>query len=76
MSKRRTTPTPKNNNWTMLLVGLLFGGGLIVFSVFTALNQATNDAPSGDIVLGTPLQVTAPTRMLGDVSVLPQGAAL
>lgn len=75
MRRRRTTQNkPKNNNWTMLVIGLLFGGGLIVFSVFTALSQATSDfASSGDVVRGTPLQVAAPTRMVGDVSVLPRG---
>jgi len=75
MSKRRKSRIkPKNNNWPMLVIGLLFGGGLIAFSVLTALSQATQDsAPLGDVVLGAPLQVAAPTRMLGDVSILPSG---
>jgi hypothetical protein len=75
MSRRRTTPAKrKNNNWTMLVIGLLLCGGLIVLRVLTAWSQVTSDAArSGDVVLGTPLQVAAPTRKLGDVSVLPQG---
>ena len=73
MSQRRantTRPKSKNNNWTILLIGLLFGGGLIVLSVFGALSQT---ATAGDVVLGKPLSVAAPTRMVGDVSALPRG---
>lgn len=73
MSKRRTTPKPRNGNWAILVVGLLFGGGLILLSIFSALSQTTNGTPAGDAVLGTPLQVAAPARMVGDVSVLPPG---
>jgi hypothetical protein len=70
MSQNRS----KNNNWAILLIGLLFGGGLIVFSVFSATNQISNDAiASNDVALGTPLAVAAPTRVLGDVSALPRG---
>lgn len=73
MSQRRANTTrtkSKNNNWTILLIGLLLGGGLIALSVFGALSQT---ATAGDVVLGTPLSVAAPTRMVGDVSALPRG---
>jgi len=77
MSRRREKMKQrqaKNTNWTLLIIGLLFGGGLIGFSIFGAMSQLANDAaPSSDVTLGTPLQVAAPTRMVGDVSVLPRG---
>jgi hypothetical protein len=64
----------KNNNWMMLLIGLLFAGGLIGLSVFSAMSQLSEaGAFAGDVLLGTPLQIAAPTRMLGDVSALPRG---
>ena len=45
MSKRRTTQSkPRNNNWAMLVIGLLFGGGLIAPSIFSTTKQITADA--------------------------------
>ena len=65
----------KKGVWTLLVLALLFGGGLVVFSVLRPMNQATGEtAPSTGVVLGTPLQVAAPTRRIGDLSELPQGA--
>ncbi|CAG0948727.1 hypothetical protein ANRL3_00065 [Anaerolineae bacterium] len=75
MSKRRTTQSkPRNNNWAMLIIGLVFAGGLIALSVFSATRQLSEaGALSGDVIIGTPLGVAAPTRTLGDVSMLPRG---
>jgi hypothetical protein len=75
MSKRRKSQDkPKSNSWAILVVGLLFAGGLILVSIWGATSQMANDAAaSKDVTLGTPLQIAAPTRMLGDVSALPRG---
>ncbi len=73
-TRRRAHNKPRSKSWTMLMIGLLFGGGLIVLSVVSALNQATNGATSaGDVVLGTPLQTAAPTQLLDELSALPHG---
>ncbi len=38
------------------------------------MSQPTGEAtPAGDVLLGAPLQVAAPTRMLADLRALPQG---
>ena len=73
--RRKSQVNPTNHNWTMLLAGLLFGSALILVSIWGATSQMANDAAaSKDVTLGTPLQIVAPTRMLGDVSALPRGA--
>ena len=65
----------KKGVWTILVLALLFCSGLVVFSILRPMNQTTGEtAPSTDVVLGTPLQVAAPTRKIGDLSELPQGA--
>ncbi|MCL4396483.1 MAG: hypothetical protein M1482_17050 [Chloroflexi bacterium] len=58
--KHITRAKSKNKTWQLLIIGLLFGGGLIALSVFTALSQATKDAKTaGDVNIGIPLQVAA-----------------
>ena len=66
----------KKSVWMLLVLALLFGGGLVVFSILRPMKQTAGEAaPSAGVVLGTPLQVAAPTRRIGDLSELPKGAA-
>ena len=75
MSKRQTARNkPRNHNWTLLIMGLLFAGGLIALGVFNATSQLSDVGTlAGDVTIGTPLQSAAPTQIVGDVSVLPRG---
>ncbi len=75
MSTRRKIQNKSlRNAWIMLVLGLLFGVGLIVLSVASAMNQVTDDVTlAGAAVLGTPLQTDAPTQLLDDLTALPQG---
>ncbi len=58
------------------LLALLFGGGLWAFGILGPKTQTADySLPAGGVVLGTPLQVTVPTRKIGDLSELPKGAA-
>ncbi len=59
----------------LLVFVVLLGGGLLVFGVARPTKQtAREDDLSSGVVLGTPLQVAAPTRKIGDLSELPKGA--
>ncbi len=72
---RRPHTDTKKSVWMWLVLALLFGGGLVVFSVLRPMKQTAGEAASSaGVVLGTPLQVAAPTRRIGDLSELPKGA--
>lgn len=75
MSKRhKSQARPGNNNWAMLIGGLLLAGILILFSLWSALGQITQDANlSNDKVLGIPFATKVPTRTLNGVDELPRG---
>ena len=65
----------KRGVWMLLVLALLFGGGLVIFNVPRLMKRTPGGtAPSTGVVLGTPLQMAAPTRRIGDLSELPQGA--
>ena len=65
----------KKSVWMLLVLALLFGGGLVIFNVPRLMKRTPGGTvPSIGVGLGTPLQVDAPTRRIADLSELPKGA--